>query len=112
MRFSRIIWFIPILAACPVFSQSSPQKLSASAAARFLDQATWGPTPTSIGQLQEIGIANWLNAQFAMNTSNIPDQPILNSSGQPTATFALCSRLSFKTPLRARINYASAPPSR
>jgi uncharacterized protein (DUF1800 family) len=83
MRFSRIIWFVPILAACPVFSQSSPQKLSASAAARFLDQATWGPTPSSIAQLQEIGIANWLNAQFAMNTSNIPDQPILNSSGQP-----------------------------
>jgi uncharacterized protein (DUF1800 family) len=57
--------------------------MSASAAARFLDQATWGPTPASIAQLQQMGIGNWLNAQFAMNTSNIPDQPQLDSTGEP-----------------------------
>ena len=28
------------------------------AAARFLDQATWGPTPASIAQLQQLGIAS------------------------------------------------------
>ena len=56
--------------------------MSASAAARFLDQATWGPTPASIAQLQQAGIGNWLNVQFALNTSNIPDQPILGSDGK------------------------------
>jgi uncharacterized protein (DUF1800 family) len=65
------------------FSQSSSPPLSASAAARFLDQASWGPTPASIAQLQQMGIASWLAAQFATNISDIPDQPILTSAGQP-----------------------------
>ncbi len=65
------------------FGQSSTQQMSAGAAARFLDQATWGPTPATIAQLQQMGIGNWLTAQFALNTSNIPDQPLLAASGQP-----------------------------
>jgi uncharacterized protein (DUF1800 family) len=80
----RIAYFTAILVVVPGFGQSSnTQQLSASAAARFLDQATWGPTPASIAQLQQMGITNWLNLQFALNTSNIPDQPILTSAGQP-----------------------------
>ncbi len=79
MRFLRIV----LIAACPVFGQSSTPQMSADAAARFLDQATWGPTPASIAQLQQMGISNWLNAQFALNTSDLPDQPILNSAGKP-----------------------------
>ena len=78
MRFLRIV----LIAACPAFGQSSTPQMPAAAAARFLDQATWGPTPASIAQLQQMGISNWLNAQFALNTSNIPDQPLLDSSGQ------------------------------
>lgn len=57
--------------------------MSSAAAARFLDQATWGPTPPSIADLQQNGVSRWLRAQFAMNTSNLPDQPILNSDGTP-----------------------------
>jgi len=79
MRFLGIV----LIAACPAFGQSTSQQMSASAAARFLDQATWGPTPGSIAQLQQMGIANWLNAQFALNTSNILDQPQLASTGEP-----------------------------
>lgn len=82
MKFSRI-WLSIVLAASPGFGQSSTQQMTAGAAARFLDQATWGPTPASIAQLQQIGVNNWLNAQFALNTSNIPDQPRLDSTGQP-----------------------------
>ena len=72
-----------INAACPPFGQSTSQQMSASAAVRFLDQASWGPTPASIAQLQQMGIGNWLNTQFALNTSNIPDQPQLDSTGEP-----------------------------
>ena len=80
----RIAHFMAILVVVPGFGQSSStQQLSASAAARFLDQATWGPTPASIAQLQQMGITNWLNAQFALNTSDIPDQPISTSAKQP-----------------------------
>ena len=63
------------------FGQPGTASLSARAAARFLDQATWGPTPASIVELQQMGIADWLNTQFALNTSDLPDQPILNSAG-------------------------------
>jgi hypothetical protein len=52
------------------------------AAARFLDQAAWGPTAASIAQLQQVGTANWLKAQFALSTSDLPDQPILASDGK------------------------------
>src|ERR1700691_2816059 len=83
MGYSRIVWLAATLAVCPAFGQSNTQQMSASAAARFLDQAPWGPTPASIAELQKLGLTNWLNAQFALNASNIPDQPLLNSSGQP-----------------------------
>jgi uncharacterized protein (DUF1800 family) len=79
----RIAWLALILVVSPGFAQSSTQQMSASAAARFLDQASWGPTPESIAQLQQMGTSNWLNAQFALNTSDIPNQPLLASSGLP-----------------------------
>ena len=53
--------------------------LTDRAAARFLDQATWGPTPASIASLEQMGFANWLTAQFAATPSDLPDQPILTS---------------------------------
>jgi uncharacterized protein (DUF1800 family) len=72
-------------AVVPGYSQSSAvpgeQWVSPSAAARFLDQATFGPTPASIAQLQQMGIANWLQAQFATSSSYIPGQPILTAAG-------------------------------
>ena len=72
-----------VLAILPGFAQSSGSTLlSDHAAARFLDQATWGPTPASIAQLQQMGIANWLGAQFALYTSDLPDQPMLAADGR------------------------------
>src|SRR5580658_9833866 len=71
-----------LTAFIPAFSQSTaPPQISAQAAARLLDQAAWGPTPTAIQQVQQLGIAGWLSAQFALNTSDLPDQAILNSAG-------------------------------
>ncbi|MGA3018095.1 MAG: DUF1800 domain-containing protein [Bryobacteraceae bacterium] len=62
----------------------TPAAIADRAAARFLDQAAWGPTPASIAQLQQSGIANWLKAQFSLNTSDLPDQPMLDAStGKP-----------------------------
>lgn len=82
MKFSWSAGLLALWAAGSICAQNTPQ-ITAGAAARFLDQATWGPTPASIAQLQQMGIDNWLAAQFALNTSNIPDQPINDSSGQP-----------------------------
>ena len=66
------------------------------AAARFLDQATWGPTAGSIEQVQQLGIADWLTAQFALNTSDLPDQPILNSAGKPNGALAPVEQAFFQ----------------
>src|SRR5271154_5841176 len=56
-------------------------QVSDRAAARFLDQATWGATPASIAEVEKQGFAAWLQAQFALNMSNLPDQPLLNAAG-------------------------------
>jgi uncharacterized protein (DUF1800 family) len=61
-------------------STPSAATTSERSAARFLDQATWGPTPSSVAQMEGTTIADWLNAQFALNTSDLPDQPILNAT--------------------------------
>ena len=64
------------------FGQPRPPVMTDRAAARFLDQATWGPTPDSIASLEQMGIANWLASQFSAPLSDLPDQPILTSDGK------------------------------
>ena len=66
-----------VLASVPAFSQA----MNADAAARFLDQATWGPTPTAIDQLQQVGIDAWLDWQFSLSVSDLPDQEIFTEAG-------------------------------
>ena len=70
-------------------SQSSfGESVTAREAARFLDQATWAPTPASIAEFQQLGMTAWLNAQFALNTSDLPDQAILDSAGKSNNNLA------------------------
>src|SRR5271170_3456953 len=99
--------------ALPGFSQTTPAPaMTARAAARFLDQATWGPTPASIAALQQMGITNWLNAQFALNTSDLPGQPILDSAGKSNNNLAPVQAAFFQNTvtgqdqLRQRIAFA------
>lgn len=58
----------------PVTIQNSGNALSYAAAKRFLQHATWGPTPASIAHLRSIGINAWLAEQFAAapSTYNLP----------------------------------------
>lgn len=42
----------------------SPTNVSAYAAARFLEQASWGPTPQSVQEVQRIGMSAWIDQQF------------------------------------------------
>ena len=79
-----VVVIAAMVSARPGFGQPSapPVTMTDRAAARFLDQATWGPTPSTIVQLQQMGITNWLTWQFSVNTSDLPDQPLLNSSGK------------------------------
>jgi uncharacterized protein (DUF1800 family) len=75
--------------SCTGFSQTTaPPVMGARAAGRFLDQATWGPTPASIASLEQMGSADWLAAQFSAPVSDLPDQPILASTGKSNTNLA------------------------
>ncbi|HEX4136554.1 MAG TPA: DUF1800 domain-containing protein [Bryobacteraceae bacterium] len=88
MKFCSSLAALTLL-ACSGFAQNSAPSVNTDrAAARFLDQATWGPTPASVAQLQAMSVTDWLNAQFALNTSDLPDQPILNAQGQSNNNLA------------------------
>ena len=87
MKFCLLPAALTLLAASG-FGQAAVSITTERAAARLLDQATWGPTPSSVSQLQTTAIADWLNEQFALNTSDLPDQPILNSDGKPNNNLA------------------------
>ena len=47
----------------------SPTNVSAYAAARFLEQASWGPTPQSVQDVQRLGMSGWIDQQFKMPAS-------------------------------------------
>jgi len=80
MKYFSFIAAVALL-TLPLPAQTTTPLVSARAAARFLDQATWGPTAASIAQVQSMGFAAWLQAQYALNTSDLPDQVILDSAG-------------------------------
>jgi len=98
----------------PAFGQTttSTPLITDTAAARLLDQATWGSTPVSIAQVQQMGIDAWINAQFALNTSDLPDQPILNSAGMSNNNLAPVQAAFFQNAvteqdqLRQRVAFA------
>jgi len=88
---SAILWCAALPAALPVFGQATAPLITDIAAARLLDQAAWGPTPADIQTVQGLGIQGWLNAQYLLNTSDIPDQPIINSTtGMANRNLAGC----------------------
>ena len=52
-----------------------PAAVSATAAARFLDQSSFGPTDASIQHVQNIGFAAALAEQFNAATTKLPEPP-------------------------------------
>ena len=56
-------------------SSTTPASVSAYTAARFLEQASWGPTPQAIEEVQRLGIEGWLDRQLAIPPS------VLNAPG-------------------------------
>ena len=77
-----------VMTAAAVAAPPVPQDtyMSDGAAARFLDQATWGPTPQSIVILKEMGLRQWFDWQFTSWDSDLPDQPLLNAAGNANTT--------------------------
>lgn len=53
--------------------QTSVARTSLTAAARLLDQATFGPTLNDIEHVQQVGVNAYLTEQFAVPTTLLPD---------------------------------------
>ncbi len=51
---------------------------SATDAVRFLEQATWGPTPAEVAHVQAIGFRAYLNEQFNAPASSYPTLPLFH----------------------------------
>ncbi|MDQ2901003.1 MAG: hypothetical protein M3Y07_14580 [Acidobacteriota bacterium] len=69
--FPMLLLFLPL----SVPAQTVPP-VSASAAARFLEQASWGPTAVAVSDVPGMGFDNYLNSQFVEPKSTIPDAPV------------------------------------
>ncbi len=85
--------------AMPVILAQSP---TPRAAARFLDQATWGPTAGSIDSVIQDGIDTWLAGQFNLPASSyLPNQAILNTQGKSNNNLAPVQAAFFQNAVTA-----------
>jgi uncharacterized protein (DUF1800 family) len=80
--------------------------VTVSAAARFLEQSTFGPTPALITQVQQIGFPEFLTSQFAASGSTYPDPASTVTSLLPTQQVFYTNALNNPDQLRQRIALA------
>ena len=76
--------------------------LTSTEAHRFLRQATWGPRPQDLDHLMRVGKTAWLNEQFAMPSSTIPEE-LLSKSLEYTQEHYLKLALENNDQLRLRV---------
>lgn len=79
-----------------------PPAVSRLSAGRFLEQAAFGPRPTDIARVQQIGINGWLDEQFALAENAIPDQ----ASTGALRSWQLYQFVHAPDQLRQRVGYS------
>lgn len=75
--------------------------------ARFLEQASFGPTPSEVARVQNIGIRAYLNEQFAKPISGYPDME-LQPTTVPGTCDSTCQRDNYSNYLLQRRFYTRA----
>ncbi|NBQ79815.1 MAG: DUF1800 family protein, partial [Betaproteobacteria bacterium] len=63
-----------------------PTSIRAYAAARFLDQASFGPSPSAVAAVQAIGYEKWIDQQLSLPPTQIDGRPLLAWSDRNTLT--------------------------
>ncbi len=81
--------------------------VTAAAAARFLEQSTFGPTPALIQHVQQVGLQGFLNEQFSATASTYPTPPA-NSDISVVKQRFFTNALTGQDQLRQRIAWALA----
>jgi uncharacterized protein (DUF1800 family) len=83
----------------------SSSTTTASAAARLLEQSTFGPTPQLIEHVQQVGLQGFLNEQFSATASSYPTPPA-NSNIQVVQSRYFTNALYGQDQLRQRVVFA------
>ena len=81
--------------------------VTAAAAARFLEQSTFGPTTTSIPHVQQVGLQAFLNEQYSAPTSTYP-APGVNDNMDVVKQRFFTNALTGQDQLRQRVAWALA----
>src|SRR5579864_9345439 len=81
--------------------------VTAAAAARFLEQSTFGPTPALIQHVQQVGLQPFLNEQFSAIASTYPTPPA-NSNIDVVKQRFFTNALTGQDQLRQRVTWALA----
>jgi uncharacterized protein (DUF1800 family) len=63
---------------------NTPTIVSAADAFRFLEQASWGPAPGDVANLQNLGLNGWLSQQFTLTPSTYGPLPLYNTNNNVT----------------------------
>jgi uncharacterized protein (DUF1800 family) len=82
------------------------QMVSAAAAVRFLEQSTFGPTPSMVNQLQETGFDTFLQSQFAAPASMYPTPASTDSGLGNVQTAFFSNAVNGGDQLRQRLAFA------
>ena len=95
------------MAVTAMFVSGNPG-MTDQAAKRFLEQATWGPTPELIAYVKSIGKDAFLDEQFAMNVSTYPDPTATpdSSSLTPARNQFFYNAFHLDDQLRQRVAFA------
>jgi hypothetical protein len=84
------------------FLDSGSPNASLANTARFLEQASFGPTSAEVARVQNIGIRAYLDEQFALPVSGYPDME-LQSTTVPSGCDSICQRDNYSNyPLQRR----------
>lgn len=84
----------------------SGQRETAAAAARFLEQSTFGPKPLLVSQVQQVGFARILADQFSAPISTYPDPDPSVTDLRLTQQFFFTNALAGPDQLRQRVAFA------
>jgi len=85
---------------------TSTAAVTQAAAIRFLEQSTFGPTPTLISQVQQSGFTSFLQSQFAASGSTYPDPAPSVTSITPTQQIFFTNAVNNSDQLRQRVAFA------
>jgi hypothetical protein len=86
MDLKRLLFRFVLLLLAVFIPMASAQQVSANEAARFLEQATFGPNASLIAHVQNVGYSGFLNEQFVLPASSYPNLPL-----QPTTVPLTCT---------------------